>query len=31
MDTGFWRENQKEGDHWEDVDEGIILKWSLEK
>jgi hypothetical protein len=31
--TGFWRESQKERDHWEDLDVGgrIRLKWILEK
>jgi hypothetical protein len=32
MHTGFWRENQKERDHYEDIDiDGTILKLILEK
>jgi hypothetical protein len=33
MHVGFWWENQKERDHWEDLDlhGKIKLKWILEK
>jgi hypothetical protein len=30
MYTGLWRESQKEIDHYEDLDEMIILNWILE-
>jgi hypothetical protein len=30
---GYWRENQKEKDHWEERDVGgwTIAKWNLER
>jgi hypothetical protein len=33
INTGVWRKNKKERDHWEDLDVGwkIILKWILGK
>jgi hypothetical protein len=33
MHIGYWRESQKERDHWEDKDVGglTVLKWILER
>jgi hypothetical protein len=33
MHIGYWRESQKERDHWDDQDVGgwTILKWILER
>jgi hypothetical protein len=33
MHTGYWRERQKERNHWEDLNAGgrITLRWTLEK
>jgi hypothetical protein len=33
MHTGIWWANQKERDHWKDLDVGgrVILKWIIDK
>jgi hypothetical protein len=31
LNVGFWRESQKERDHYKDLDDGIILKLILDK